>query len=232
MAKKKEFKETTIENYYDLKVDKVEELVAALKDENHEFGSEVSMNISDCTGIDDPKNRKRNGKEKQFDPYRTDLLSKIPHWLIALLVKWWFFGAICYFVNWGLGTYVTNTLDMFVLTGLVTGIVVDVLVNPIFRFLETDRREYDNFTMFPFPLKAIWTLFANIVYYVAVTYGASLIYLAINLIIQAVDPAGFLAIEPILFGVFMLIFDMIFIGIKDAVVYLIKKNRRKGEINV
>ena len=32
MAKKnKKFKETTIENYYDLKIDKVDELVAALK---------------------------------------------------------------------------------------------------------------------------------------------------------------------------------------------------------
>ena len=34
--KKKPIKETTIENYYDLKVDKVDELVAALKDETPE----------------------------------------------------------------------------------------------------------------------------------------------------------------------------------------------------
>ena len=35
--KKKKIQETTIENYYDLKIDKVDELVAALKAETGEF---------------------------------------------------------------------------------------------------------------------------------------------------------------------------------------------------
>ena len=43
MAKKKKIKETTIEDFYDLKIDKVDELVAALKGEDtSEFG-DVSM---------------------------------------------------------------------------------------------------------------------------------------------------------------------------------------------
>ena len=48
MAKKKKIKETTIEDFYDLKIDKVDELVAALKGEDtSEFG-DVSMKISAC----------------------------------------------------------------------------------------------------------------------------------------------------------------------------------------
>ncbi len=47
MAKKKKIKETTIEDFYDLKIDKVDDLVAALKGEDtSEFG-DVSMKISD-----------------------------------------------------------------------------------------------------------------------------------------------------------------------------------------
>ena len=51
MAKKKnKIRESTIENYYDLKVDKVDELVAALKEEPPADSNDLSMFISDCTG--------------------------------------------------------------------------------------------------------------------------------------------------------------------------------------
>ena len=89
MAKKKKIiKETTIENYYDLKVDKVNELVAALKDETPEdAANDLTMYISDCTGVDDPKNYTRTGRKKQFDPYKTDFLGKIPVWLKAIFIN-------------------------------------------------------------------------------------------------------------------------------------------------
>ena len=61
--KKKKFQETTIENFYDLKIDKVDELVAALKGETDDNAEEISMNISDCTGVDDPKNVTRRGRQ-------------------------------------------------------------------------------------------------------------------------------------------------------------------------
>ena len=166
MAKKKKIQETTIENFYDLRVDKVDELVAALKGEDTSQYGEVSMDIADCTGVEDAKNYTRGGKRRQFDPYKTDLLSRVPSWLKALFVKFWFAGAVCYFILWGLG--ISDTLDSVVLTGAVMGIIVDVLVNPLFRYMETDKREYNAYMMFPFPFKAFWTFFTNILYYVFV----------------------------------------------------------------
>lgn len=223
--KKKKFQETTIENYYDLKIDKVNELVAALKDEVPETEPELSMNISDCTGESDTKNVKRNGRQKKFDPYKMDLLSRIPSWLIAVFVKWWFAGAVCYFVMWGVQTI--DDLDKFVITGVALGIIVDLMVNPIFKFLETDKREYDNFMMFPFPFKAFWTFFVNIVYYVIVLLGVVLLNMCVNKI------TGWLGVEPLLFATYALIVDMAFIGIKDGVVALVKKLRKKeNEVNV
>lgn len=227
MAKKKNKKqEEIIENYYDLKVDKVDELVAALKGEDLDDMPPVSAYVSDCTGIDDPKNYTRSGKQKEFDPYKRDFLSRIPVWLKALIIKWWFFGVVCYFFNMGLGIAVPNALDMLVLTGIGTGLVVELFVNPIFRYMAHEN-EYNPYIMFPFPLKAFWTFFANILYYCIVIWGTSWIYTFINEALRAANPASYFAIEPLVFGVFTLIVDMVFIGVKDLAVYLIKKLYKK-----
>ena len=235
MAKKKKIQETTIENYYDLKIDKVDELVAALKDDGGAANEDISFDIYECTGVDDPKNVKRNGKQKQFDPYKTDFLGRVPAWLKALLVKWWFAGMVCFFFVWGLG--ISDSLDLMVLVGAVLGIVVDALVNPLFRYMETDRREYNAYMMFPFPFKAFWTFFTNISYYILVMIGVSYCYAGLNELINLITghtDAFHIAVglEPLLFGTFCVLVDMVFIGIKNGVVLLVKKCRKKENVNV
>lgn len=234
--KKKRQQETTIEDFYDLKVDKVDELVAALKDDLYEFDNEVSMNINDCTGIDDPKNVKRSGKQKQFDPYKNDFLSRIPTWLKALFIKFWFAGLACYFIMFGLD--ISDSLDNMILLGAVMGLIVDVLVNPIFRFLESDRREYNAYMMFPFPFKAFWTFFTNIIYYVIIVICVNYCYYGLDMLINYIagrtDFYIAVGVEPLLFGVICVMVDMVFIGIKDGIVALVKKlsNRKKETADV
>lgn len=226
--KKKKIRETTIEDFYDLRIDKVDELVAALKDDVPEDAEEVSMNIADCTGVDDPKNVTRSGRQKQFDPYKTDFLSRVPVWVKALFVKFWFAGAVCYFIMWGLN--IRDSLDSLVLTGAVMGLIVDVLVNPLFRYMERDKKEYDAYMMFPFPFRQFWTFFTNILYYVAVIIVVNYCYLGLNELINLIKHTSdyiHVGVEPLLFGVFTVIVDMAFIGIKDAVVYGIKKYKNK-----
>ena len=214
MAKKKKIKETTIEDFYDLKVDKVDELVAALKGEDTSEYGEISMNISEIVG--DGKN-----SSKQFNPYRTDFLSRIPTAIKALFVKWWFAGVVCFFVNMGLGIYITATADLILFDGIFLGIFVDVFVNPLFRFMETDRREYNNYTMFPFPLKAYWTFFTNVLYYIGVAILVNFVYNFINEFMFR------LAIEPLSWALIVVAVDMAFIGIKDLIVHLVKKRRKE-----
>jgi hypothetical protein len=226
--KKKDSKESTIENYYDLRVDKVDELVEALKSgeptEAEKNGEELSFNIADCTGEAD-----EGSKKKQFDPYKRDKLSRIPTWIKAIFIKFWFAGAVCYFIIWGLQSYM-DYLDSAILSGLVLGIVVDCLVNPLFRFMESDKKEYNAYMMFPFPFKAFWTFFANIIYYLCVTAGLYFCYVGVNLLgnmIAHTEDITYVGIEPILFGLFVLIIDMALIGIKDLIVYLVKKAKPK-----
>ena len=232
--KKKKIQETTIENYYDLKVDKVDELVAALKDDGGAADGDISFDIYDCTGVDDPKNTTRGGKRKEFDPYKTDFLGKVPAWIKAIFVKWWFAGMVCFFFMWGIGL---SGLDAMVLLGAVLGIVVDVLVNPLFRYMETDKREYNAYMMFPFPFKAFWTFFTNIIYYIIIMVCVNGCYLGLNELINIISgntDAFHIAVgvEPLLFGTFCVLADMIFIGIKDGIVYLVKKRGKKEQFNV
>lgn len=217
-------KETTIENFYDLKTKEMDELVSALKGETPEDAPLPSTNIAEVTAEKPEEGAAKSKKKKsaEFDPYKRDKFSRwLPFWLKALLIKFWFFGLVCYFVLMGLGTYITNSLDLFVVCGLVTGVVVDCFVNPIFRMMESDRKEYNYFMMFPFPFKHIWTFITNILYYLIVVYCVGLAY-------AAIFENSFGGVEPLLFGVVCLVVDMIFIGIKDLFVFLIKRAIRKS----
>lgn len=236
MAKKKKIKESTIEDYYDLKVDKVDELVAALKYENDAvFEDNVDFGMNSNMGVDDPNNYTRSGKEKKFDPYKTDFLSKIPAWVKAFFVKFWFAGMVCFFFMFGIGM---QDIDAVVLIGIVFGLVVDIFVNPLLRYMETDRREYNVFIMFPFPFKAIWTFFANIFYYLIIAICINYCYFGVNEIMNTIKGTHelyYLGVEPLTFGLFAIVTDMFFIGIKDGVVALVrhsKKVRKKEFLNV
>ena len=232
--KKKKIRETTIEDFYDLRLDKIDELVAALREED--TGSEpLSMNIADCTG-ESTENMSPRQKQREFDPYKVDKFSRIPAWIKALFVKFWFAGAVCYFIMMGLK--IGNDLDRLVLVGAVMGLIVDVLVNPLFRYMESDRREYNAYMMFPFPFKAFWTFFTNLIYYIIVIACVNFCYLGLNELINLIkgtEQVIHVGVEPLLFGVLTVACDMLFIGIKNAVVLLIKKLKNKkseGAVNV
>lgn len=235
MSKKKKHQESTIENYYDLKVDKIDELVAALKADGtaeSETANEkpIPTNIAEITGEEEKKGGSK--KSKEFDPYRRNILARIPVWLKAVFIKWWFAGAVCFFIMWGIGL---KDLDAIVLVGVVLGVIVDVLVNPIFRMMESDKKEYNNYMMFPFPFKAFWTFFTNIIYYVVIALLINYCYLGVNELMNLIkgtlgeDYHIYVAVEPLLFGVFCVIADMAFIGIKDLIVYLVKRNKKNKQ---
>lgn len=226
--KKKNEKETTIEDFYDLKTEEMDELVAALKgDVNEEEAKPITTNIQEITG--EQINAKPGSKKAEFDPYKKDKLSAVPTWIKAIFIKWWFAGLVCFLFIFGLAL---DTLDAAFVCGLALGIVTDVLVNPIFHYFESDRKEYDAYMMFPFPFKKYWTFFTNIIYYLFVMAGVFGCYVGINAMANHfanADIRTYLGVEPLLFGTFAVIVDMIFIGIKDLIVFLVKKNKKKKE---
>ena len=171
-----------------------------------------------------PKGQKDPGKQ-----YRSGLLDKIPTWVLALFMKFWFNGAVCFFIFWGLGLYITDMLDMIVIMAVVLGMVTDILVNNAFRFFETYKGQNSKWMMFP--KKAYWTFLANIPYSFVILWCVMWIYNVINVagnVINGTDNQMYLGVEPIMFGVFYVAVDMCFIGMKNLMIQIINDAKQKN----
>ena len=193
---------------YDLKKDAVERLVNA-----------------DKKKYEDPK--KDRGKE-----YRSGFLDKIQTWVLALVMKWWFAGAVCFFILWGLGVYLQNEMDMIVVMAIVLGMVTDILVNNAFRFFETYKGQNSKWMMFP--KKAYWTFLANIPYAFVIYYVVMYLYNIINVVANSIAGTTntiYLGVEPVFFGLFYVAVDMCFIGMKNMFIKIINDAKQKNGLD-
>lgn len=212
MAKKKDNNNRTPEkkssaDYYKLKTDAVDRLVNAEK------------KTYDKTKGDPGKEYRSKG-----------FLDKIPSWIKALFIKFWFNGSVCFFIFWGLGMYVTDMLDMIFVLAVVMGMVTDILVNNAFRFLATYEGQNDKWMMFP--KKKYWTFVANILYAFPVLVGVIWFYNIFNFVLNNINGTEgkmFLGVEPIVFGLAYMAIDMLFITMKNTMIKIISDAKQKNQ---
>ena len=93
-----------------------------IKDKNYNLKSEAVETLAGADREEVPEY-----SQEELNRYRTPKRFQIPQWVKILLIKAWFAGAVCYFILWGLGTYIGNMLDMLFILGVVLGMVNDVL---------------------------------------------------------------------------------------------------------
>ncbi len=152
---------------------------------------------------------------EELKKYRSKSGIHLPKWLKATALKAWFAGAVCFFIFWGLGMYLTNLLDMLLVFGIALGMVTDLLVNSILRFAAATPGENDGWMMFP--KKGLGAFFGNILYAFFLLFCVYSLYQLFNSAIVSVTgqvdsvPVG---VEPILFGLFYMGFDLLFVGMK------------------
>lgn len=166
----------------------------------------ADLDASDVTDEDLKRYRSKDG-----------FFSKFPTPVKVVFLKFWFSGAICFFFIWGLGISITNVVDMLFVTSLAMGIVTDILVNNIFRFMEETDGQYNRWMMFP--KKRFVSLFLNILYAMVLTLCVYEAYVFINLVIIKItqnDKILPLGVEPIMFGIFYMGFDMLFLAVKNG----------------
>lgn len=184
------------EDYYNLKTDAVNRLV------NAESAPEVS--------------------DAEIRKYKSGGKLHIPSWVKIIFVKFWFGGAICYFFLWGLGTYISGLDLMFVLAvGL--GMAMDLMVNNLLHYFEPEKGAYDRWMMVPF--RKFWSIFLNVVYAGVLLYCVVWAYNVINtLLVGDVETAQKVAVpvEPVLFGLFFMGFDMLFITMKNTLIKIFR----------
>lgn len=199
MAKKQKNRQNekpAAEDYYNLKTDAVNRLV------NAESAPEVS--------------------DAEIRKYKSGGKLHIPSWVKIIFVKFWFGGAICYFFLWGLGTYISGLDLMFVLAvGL--GMAMDLMVNNLLHYFEPEKGAYDRWMMVPF--RKFWSIFLNVVYAGVLLYCVVWAYNVINtLLVGDVETAQKVAVpvEPVLFGLFFMGFDMLFITMKNTLIKIFR----------
>ncbi len=186
-------KDSVIINNYNLKSDAVDALVNADSEDAPEYSQE------------------------ELDKYRSRKGKGVPETVKVLFIKAWFSGAVCFFFLWGLGTYIGSMIDMLFILGVALGIVTDLLANNVLRFIEKTEGANDRFMMFP--KKSTLNLFLNVLYSFLIIISVYSLYNLINSIITTVTgnpdtvPLG---VEPILFGLFCLGFDMLYVTIKNV----------------
>ena len=171
-----------------------------------------------------PKNSVDPGKK-----YRSNgLIDRIPSPVKALFIKFWFNGAVCFFIFWGLGMYIPSMLDMIVIFGAVLGMVTDIFVNNTFHFFAITPGSNNKWMMFP--KRKFWTFFANILYSIIVLAIVVYLYTVINLLINTISGTLdqlYFGVEPVAFGLLYVAVDMVFIGIKNLVIKIISDAKEK-----
>ena len=193
---KKQDKVPVESEYYNLKTDAIERLV----------------NAKNAPPVSDKEIEKYTSKHKR----------KFPSWLKVVLIKFWFSGAVCYFVMWGLGLTISG-LDLIAALAIVLGLVNDLMVNNVLRHFEPFKGAYDKWMMFPF--KKFWTIFLNVIYSSVILFFVIQSYNLINIVlVGSAETAETVAVgvEPILFGLLYTGFDILFVSIKNALIRAFK----------
>ena len=161
--------------------------------------------------------------------YRSGPKLKIADWVKLLFIKAWFPGCVCFFFIWGLGGMLGDQLDLLVVTGIALGVVTELLTNNVLRFLEKKPGANSRYMMFP--KKGYITFPLNILYAFVVLFLVYTLYNVINLVIiriTGVTDTVPLGVEPILFGLFYLGFDMMLIQGKHLILDIVRGARNRS----
>lgn len=186
--------EEAVENYYDLKTEAVDNLVNAETDD-----TEVT--------------------QEELDKYQKKGFH-IPEFLKIFGMKFWFAGAVYFFIGFGLG--LTNLLDQIVILGIVLGMVTDILTNNAIRFFEKTPGANDKWLLFS--KKGYASFVFHLFYGMFIVACVAGVYWVLEWIADMISGKPELihvGTEPVLFGLFCAAVDFAFVGIK----YLIKKQR-------
>jgi len=156
--------------------------------------------------------------EEELRKYRRNSNIQVPNTVKVLFVKFWFAGAVCYFVIWGLGLYLGSALDLLVVAAVIMGFVTDLLANNVIRFMEETPGVNEKWIMVR--KKRYISLILNLLYAGVLMALVYLFYEYVNIAIttrtgdsQSV-PVG---VEPLLFGLLYMGFDLALVGLRNLV---------------
>ena len=205
MKKQANKPETKEASYYQLHTGAVEDLVSATKENTPKYSEEEL-------------NRYRSGKSRR----------KFPQGLKVVLIKFWFYGAVCYFVFWGLGLYLAG-LDLQFVGAIVLGMVTDLLINHFLRF--TEQLPGGSKKWILVTRRGTAGFFMNLLYGFLLMFLIVTAYNMINTVIVAIfgsEGAPLLHVEPLGFGLIAMGADMLCVTIRNTLRRIIEDAKKKA----
>ena len=205
MKKQANKPETKEASYYQLHTGAVEDLVTATKENTPQYSEEEL-------------NRYRSGKSKR----------KFPQGLKVVLIKFWFYGAVCFFVFWGLGLYLTG-LDLQFVGAIVLGMVTDLLINHFLRFTEKLPGGSKKWMMVT--RRGTAGFFMNLLYGFLLMFLIVTAYNMINTGIVGIfgsENAPLLHVEPLGFGLIAMGADMLCVAIRNTLRKIVDDAKKKA----
>ena len=164
--------------------------------------------------------------EEELRKYRSGPKIHFADWIKVVLIKIWFAGSVCFFIFWGLSSYITARLDLLAVFGLALGVITDIITNNILRYYANTSGGTDVWMMFP--KRQYITFFLNIVYACVLLVCVDFLYNVINLSLVAMGGTASLGVGPILFGVFYTAFDLLFLGMKRLMKRIIEDAKKNA----
>lgn len=150
----------------------------------------------------------------------------IPDWLKVVFIKFWFAGAVCFFISWGLPI---GGLDQLFVLSMVLGMVTDLLTNNVIRFIEPLPGANDKWLVVK--SKGMVGLGLNLLLGVVVILAVYVLYFLIYSAVMAVTKSDSVVfgVEPLLFGLLCMGVDMLFVGIKMLISSILRDAREAAK---
>ena len=173
-------------------------------------------------------------------PYQVDKLSKVPSWLVILILKFWAAAAAVFFsviggLDIGLDfstqegdaiTILASNIATVVFIGLFLAVFMNYIVRPFVRMMYNSRDNTYRYNMInlkglkSLPVALIYNMLLSIILYFVTIFLSSH-----GLVLDLFGTTGGTGIEPFTYALCYMIVDFIFLFIKNLSVDLYEKHK-------
>ena len=185
------------------------------------------------------------------DPYKVDKLSKIPSWLIVLILKYWAAAAAIYFI--GMDTFIINwsesdsvklasdvdvmlyeisqAMILTILFGLFLAIFSNYIVRPFVRMMYNRRNNTYRYNMVN--VRGFKSFLLSLLYNMPLSFLLTVIVVWMGYYGLVLDPfgtTGGTGVEPFSYALVYIIVDAFFVLIKDLIVNIYQRAKYNSQM--
>lgn len=128
----------------------------------------------------------------------------------AIFIKFWFAGAVYFFIGWAWQFAGFDRLDIIAIVGILIGLASDLIANRVLLGIDNSDSKMPQYIMFS--SRKFYYLFLNVLYSLLIVSVVVAVYVVINQ-----QSSTVFGVEPILFGVLYTLFDFVFLIVRNLI---------------